>query len=141
MAISLQLVVRAGDRQGEATISLSGLAVAAITGIVLNAILPGTIGGTVLQISLLFFALSTILGWSYYGERCWGYLSNNNKVVNVIFKIAFVLMCVVGSVGSGTLMWNISDTLNGMMAIPNLVGLLLLSGTVIRLTREYFDKK
>ena len=106
-----------------------------------NAILPGTIGGTVLQISLLFFALSTILGWSYYGERCWGYLSNNNKVVNVIFKIAFVLMCVVGSVGSGTLMWNISDTLNGMMAIPNLVGLLLLSGTVIRLTREYFDKK
>lgn len=106
-----------------------------------NAILPGTVGGTVLQISLLFFALSTILGWSYYGERCWGYLSNNNKVVNVIFKIAFVLMCVVGSVGSGALMWNISDTLNGMMALPNLVGLLLLSGTVIRLTREYFDKK
>ena len=106
-----------------------------------NAILPGTIGGTVLQISLLFFALSTILGWSYYGERCWGYLSNNNKVVNIIFKIAFVLMCVVGSVGSGALMWDISDTLNGMMAIPNLVGLLLLSGTVIQVTRDYFDKK
>lgn len=106
-----------------------------------NAILPGTIGGTVLQISLLFFALSTILGWSYYGERCWGYLSNNNKVVNIIFKIAFVLMCVVGSVGSGALMWDISDTLNGMMAIPNLVGLLLLSGTVIQITRDYFDKK
>ena len=106
-----------------------------------NSILPGTIGGTVLQISLLFFALSTILGWSYYGERCWGYLSNNNKMVNYIFKIAFVLMCIVGSVGSGALMWDISDTLNGMMAIPNLVGLLLLSGTVIRLTREYFDKK
>lgn len=106
-----------------------------------NAILPGTIGGTVLQISLLFFALSTILGWSYYGERCWGYLSNNNKLVNIIFKIAFVLMCVVGSVGSGALMWDISDTLNGMMAIPNLVGLLLLSGTVIQVTRDYFDKK
>lgn len=106
-----------------------------------NAILPGTIGGTVLQISLLFFALSTILGWSYYGERCWGYLSNNNKVVNIIFKVAFVLMCVVGSVGSGALMWDISDTLNGMMAIPNLVGLLLLSGTVIRITRDYFGKK
>lgn len=106
-----------------------------------NAILPGTLGGTVLQISLLFFALSTILGWSYYGERCWGYLSNNNKVVNIIFKILFVLMCVVGSVGSGTLMWDISDTLNGMMAIPNLVGLLLLSGTVIQVTRDYFGKK
>ena len=105
-----------------------------------NAILPGTIGGTVLQISLLFFALSTILGWSYYGERCWGYLTNNNKIANLIFKVAFVLVCVVGAVGSGSLMWDISDTLNGMMAIPNLIGLLLLSGTVIQVTKAYFSK-
>ena len=105
-----------------------------------NAILPGTIGGTVLQISLLFFALSTILGWSYYGERCWGYLTNNNKIANLIFKVAFVLVCIVGAVGSGSLMWDISDTLNGMMAIPNLIGLLLLSGTVIQVTKTYFSK-
>ena len=105
-----------------------------------NAILPGTIGGTVLQISLLFFALSTILGWSYYGERCWGYLTNNNKIANLIFKVAFVLVCIVGAVGSGSLMWDISDTLNGMMAIPNLIGLLLLSGTVIQATKTYFSK-
>ena len=105
-----------------------------------NAILPGSIGGTVLQISLLFFALSTILGWSYYGERCWGYLTNNNKAANLIFKVAFVLVCIVGAVGSGSLMWDISDTLNGMMAIPNLIGLLLLSGTVIQVTRTYFSK-
>ena len=105
-----------------------------------NAILPGTIGGTVLQISLLFFALSTILGWSYYGERCWGYLTHNSKTANLIFKVAFVLVCVVGAVGSGSLMWDISDTLNGMMAIPNLIGLLMLSGTVVQLTRTYFDK-
>ena len=105
-----------------------------------NAILPGSIGGTVLQISLLFFALSTILGWSYYGERCWGYLTNNNKAANLIFKVAFVLVCIVGAVGSGSLMWDISDTLNGMMAIPNLIGLLLLSGTVIQTTKTYFSK-
>ena len=105
-----------------------------------NAILPGTIGGTVLQISLLFFALSTILGWSYCGERCWGYLTNNNKIANLIFKVAFVLVCIVGAVGSGSLMWDISDTLNGMMAIPNLIGLLLLSGTVIQVTKAYFSK-
>ena len=91
-----------------------------------NAILPGTIGGTIIQISLLFFALSTILGWSYYGERCWAYLSNNNKAVVWIFKVVFVLVCIVGATGNGTLMWDISDTLNGMMAIPNLIGLLLL---------------
>ncbi len=105
-----------------------------------NAILPGTIGGTVLQISLLFFALSTILGWSYYGQRCWGYLTNNNPVVEVLFKVIFILVCIAGAMGSGELMWSISDTLNGMMAIPNLIGLLLLSGTVVRLTRAYFSK-
>ena len=105
-----------------------------------NTILPGELGGLIIQISLLFFALSTILGWSYYGERCWGYLTGDNKVVKIIYKAAFVLMCVVGSTGSGKLMWSIADTLNGMMAIPNLIGLLALSGVVARLSREYFGK-
>ena len=105
-----------------------------------NMILPGTLGGLVIQISLLFFSLSTIIGWSYYGERCWGYLSNENKTVNLIFKIIFVLVCIVGATGSGTLMWDISDTLNGLMAIPNLISLLLLSGVVITTTKAYFSK-
>jgi len=104
-----------------------------------NAILPGTLGGTAIQISLLFFALSTILGWSYYGERCWGYLSHENKTVVTVYKIAFVLFCIVGATGSGTLMWDIADTLNGLMAIPNLVGLLLLSPVVFKTTKEYFS--
>ena len=105
-----------------------------------NMILPGNIGGLIIQISLVFFALSTIISWSYYGERCWGYLTNNNKTVNFVFKIAFALMCIVGSVGSGTLMWDISDTLNGLMAIPNLIALLGLSSVVISLTKDYFNK-
>ena len=103
-----------------------------------NTILPGTIGGTIIQISLLFFALSTILGWSYYGERCWGYISGDNKIVDIVYKVIFVLVCIVGATGSGTLMWDISDTLNGLMAIPNLLALLLLSGVVAKLTRDYF---
>lgn len=107
-----------------------------------NSILPGTLGGTVIQISLLFFALSTILSWSYYGERCWGYLSNNNKAVSLIYKVIFVCFCIVGATGSGTLMWDIADTLNGMMAIPNLIALLALSGVVAGITKDYFkDKK
>ena len=105
-----------------------------------NAILPGTLGGIVLQVSLLFFSLTTILGWSYYGERCWGYLTNNNRAVNLLYKAIFVLVCVAGAVGSGNMMWSISDTLNAMMAIPNLVGVLLLNGVVVRLTRSYFAK-
>ena len=104
-----------------------------------NAILPGELGGMVLQVSLLFFALTTILGWSYYGECSWGYLTGNNKVVLFLYKVVFILVCVLGATGSGQLMWDISDTLNGMMAIPNLIALLLLSGTVIRITREYFQ--
>lgn len=105
-----------------------------------NAILPGTIGGIIIQISLIFFALSTVLSWSYYGERCWGYLTRDNKVVNLIYKIIFVLVCIVGATGSGNLMWSISDTLNGLMAIPNLIALLFLSGVVAKITKEYFSK-
>ena len=104
-----------------------------------NTILPGTLGGKVIQISLLFFALSTILSWAYYGENCWGYLTGNNKTVSYVYKIVFSLVCIVGAVGSGTLMWDIADTLNGLMAIPNLIALLLLSGKVASMTKEYLS--
>ena len=124
-----------GNTIGDAGTYLSNGAAAAAA---FNAILPGTLGGIVLQISLLFFSLTTVLGWSYYGERCWGYLTNNNKGVNLVYKVIFVVVCVLGATGSGNLMWKISDTLNAMMAIPNLVGLLLLSGTVVKITRDYF---
>ncbi len=105
-----------------------------------NMLLPGTFGGKILQFGLLLFALSTILSWSYYGERCWGYLSGNSKAVDIVYKLIFVFITIIGATGNGTLMWDISDTLNGMMAIPNLIGLLLLSGTVIKLTKEYFNR-
>lgn len=105
-----------------------------------NTILPGSIGGKLIQVSLLFFALSTILGWCYYGESCWGYISKNNKTVTFIYKTVFILVCVLGATGSGTLMWEISDTLNGLMALPNLVALIPLAGVVAKITKEYFEK-
>ncbi|MBR6522439.1 MAG: sodium:alanine symporter family protein [Oscillospiraceae bacterium] len=105
-----------------------------------NSILPGTIGGIIIQISLIFFALSTILSWSYYGEACWAYISKNNKVVDYIYKIIFILVCIVGATGSGTLMWDISDTLNGLMALPNLIALIPLAGVVAKMTKDYFNK-
>ncbi|MBQ8076140.1 MAG: alanine:cation symporter family protein, partial [Oscillospiraceae bacterium] len=104
-----------------------------------NAILPGTLGGKIIELSLLFFALSTILSWAYYGENCWLYLTNNNSTVVLIYKIVFSLVCIVGAMGSGTLMWDIADTLNGLMAIPNLIALLMLSGTVAAITKKYFS--
>ena len=105
-----------------------------------NTILPGTLGGKIIELSLLFFALSTILSWAYYGENCWGYLTKNNKTFILIYKIIFALVCIVGAMGSGTLMWDIADTLNGLMAIPNLIALLMLSGVVAKVTKDYFAK-
>ena len=102
-----------------------------------NSILPGTLGGTIIQVSLVFFALSTILSWSYYGERCWGYLTDS-KVFMTIYKTAFVMITLLGATGSGTLMWDIADTLNGAMAIPNLIALLALSGVIAKITKDYF---
>lgn len=105
-----------------------------------NTILPGTLGGKIIELSLLFFALSTILSWAYYGENCWGYLTKNNQTFILIYKIIFALVCIVGAMGSGTLMWDIADTLNGLMAIPNLIALLMLSGVVAKVTKDYFSK-
>ena len=105
-----------------------------------NTILPGTLGGKIIELSLLFFALSTILSWAYYGENCWGYLTKNNQTFILVYKIIFALVCIVGAMGSGTLMWDIADTLNGLMAIPNLIALLMLSGVVAKVTKDYFAK-
>ena len=139
-SITAFTVLLSGFELGEASLEAFGTkgsaAVAAF-----NSILPGTLGGTIIQISLIFFALSTILSWSYYGERCWGYISKDNKIFVSVYKVVFVLFCIVGATGSGQLMWDISDTLNGAMAIPNLVALLLLSGAVASITKDYFKGK
>ena len=124
-----------GTEGGLAAFSSKGAAAAEA----FNTILPGTLGGTVIKLSLLFFALSTILSWAYYGENCWLYLTNSRAVV-LCYKVIFALACIVGAVGSGQLVWDIADTLNGLMAIPNLIALLLLSGVVTKTTKEFFAR-
>ncbi|MCW8193523.1 sodium:alanine symporter family protein [Proteobacteria bacterium 005FR1] len=96
------------------------------------------LGDKFVSISLIFFAFTTILGWSYYGERCAQYLFGAR--IELPFRIAWVLMIPVGSFVVGLdAVWMLADTLNGFMAVPNLIALLLLSGVVVRLTREYFS--
>ncbi len=96
------------------------------------------IGPIVLTVGLITFAWSTILGWSYYGERCWVYLCGHKAIMP--FRVLWTIVVFIGSVVSLDLIWNIADILNALMAFPNLVALLLLSGVIVSETKKYlFD--
>jgi AGCS family alanine or glycine:cation symporter len=95
--------------------------------------LPG--GKWLVTFATVFFTATTILGWGYYSERCLEFLVGTGGIKP--FRYVWVAVVVLGSVASFEAIWTIADILNGMMAIPNLIGLLLLSGTVFRLTRAY----
>jgi AGCS family alanine or glycine:cation symporter len=100
--------------------------------------LPGEWGGYIVTISLAMFAFSTMLGWSYYGEKSLEYLLGDRS--NLPYRIVFIIAIFVGALRSLDFVWSISDVMNGLMALPNLVGLLLLSGVIVRETREYFQR-
>jgi len=100
--------------------------------------LPGQWGSWIVSISLAMFAFSTIIGWSYYGDRSVEYLLGARAVI--VYRLLFILAAFAGAVYSLDFVWTLSDLLNGLMALPNLVGLILLSGVVARETRGYFQK-
>ena len=103
----------------------------------------GSLGEWGVTIGTVLFAFSTILGWSYYGEKSIEYLFKDTSLVGGVklgYRVAFVLMTIFGAVGSLQLVWDIADTLNGLMAIPNLIALVALSGIVVKLTKEHFSK-
>lgn len=100
--------------------------------------MPG-VGKYLLAISLACFAFTTILGWAYYGEKCWTYLVG--AVCEKPFRVMWVLAVFAGAVATLDVAWLVADTLNALMAIPNLIALLLLSPVVARLTRAYFADK
>lgn len=99
----------------------------------------GGAGPIIVSIGLIFFATSTILGWSYYGEKCFQYLIPN-RIAVLIYRVVFVLFIFVGATASLDLVWILADVLNGLMAIPNLIGLLGLSGIVVMETRRFKKK-
>ncbi|WP_027108373.1 alanine/glycine:cation symporter family protein [Lacticigenium naphthae] len=95
-------------------------------------------GEYIVTFGIIFFAFSTILGWSYYGERCVEFLFGPKATV--FYRLVYLPLIVVGSVGGLRTVWALADTLNGLMAIPNLIGIGVLSPVVIRLTKNYFKK-
>lgn len=115
----------------------SGLNGAALTSQTFNVLLPGP-GGWIVTIGLIFFSYSTILGWSFYGEKCTQYLFGSGSIK--VYRLIYISFVMLGTIVSLDLVWAVSDVFNGLMAIPNLIGIILLSGDVARETKQLFDK-
>ena len=101
--------------------------------------LPGSSGDLIVSIGLALFAFSTMLGWSYYGEKSIQYLAGVRAIVP--YRVLFAVMVVLGPMLFDRSVWVISDITNGLMALPNLIGLLILSGIVVAETRSYFERR
>ncbi len=111
---------------------------AALTTHTFNKMLPGP-GGWIVTFGLIFFAYSTILGWCYYGEKCATYLFGDKCIT--IYRVIYVATVMLGTVASLDLVWVAADTFNGLMAIPNLIALLALSGVIIKETKDFKEKR
>lgn len=122
-------------------IMVTGVWTSGETGVVLSsaafeAALPG-LGNYLLTISLVLFAFTTILGWAYYAEKCWEFLIGT--VSAIPFRIIWTIAVFLGATLSLDFAWLVADTLNALMAIPNLISLLLLSPVIVKLTQDYFS--
>jgi AGCS family alanine or glycine:cation symporter len=114
----------------------SGETGAALTAQAFSTGLPGTAGSLIVAVALTLFAYSTLVGWSYYGEKALEYLSGSSRFT-AAYRVAWVMAAFVGAVTSLDIVWAIADVFNGAMAIPNLIALVGLAGVVSREVREY----
>jgi len=117
----------------------SGKTGSALTTMSFNHGLPGDSGGAIVVIGLALFAYSTVIGWSYYGEKCTEYLLGERAIVP--YRVLFTLMVGVGAVAKVELVWAFADAMNGLMALPNLVALLMLSPVVAAESRRYLGAR
>ena len=99
----------------------------------------GTFGGVFIAVAVSLFAFTTILGWSYYGSKAWEYLFGTKSIL--AYKIIFLGVVLLGAVVDASLAIDLSDTFNGLMSIPNLIGVICLSGLVVKLTKNYTVRK
>lgn len=105
--------------------------------------LPGALGAAgpaILTVCLIFFAFTTVLGWNFYGERCLEYIVGRKRFAIYAYRILYIAAIFIGPYMTVQAVWNIADIFNGLMAIPNLIALILLSGVVFRETKSYFRR-
>lgn len=101
---------------------------------------PSDVAAIVLMVCLIFFAFTSILGWNYYGERCVEYLTNKNRVLVLAYRFLFILAIFIGPYLTVSMVWTTADIFNGLMAIPNIIALLVLSPIIVLGTREYLNR-
>ena len=94
----------------------------------------------ILMLCLVFFAFTTILGWNYYGERCIEYLFKGNRKAVTVYRWLYILAVFIGPYMTVSAVWTIADIFNGLMALPNLIAIIALSGVVAKETKKYFSK-
>lgn len=99
-----------------------------------------SVSAFILMISLVFFAFTTILGWNYYGERCLEYLANGNRKSVLVYRWLYIFAVFIGPYMTLEAVWNIADIFNGLMAFPNLIAIIALSGVVISESKSYFKR-
>ena len=99
----------------------------------------GNIGEKFVAVAMFLFAFTTVLGWSHYGTKAWEYLFGTKSTV--VFKIIHILTIILGAIMTSSLAWDISDTFNGLMMIPNLIGVVVLFPLVMRITKNYVDRR
>ena len=117
-----------------------GLSDATLVGGAFNEVFGwGNIGQRFVAIAMFLFAFTTVLGWSHYGSKAWEYLFGAKTTV--IFRIIHVCTIIFGAVLTSSLAWDISDTFNGLMMIPNLIGVVVLVPLVMKITKNYVDRK
>ncbi|MBN4069269.1 alanine:cation symporter family protein, partial [Beggiatoa alba] len=110
----------------------------ALSNLAFNSVLGNT-GSDIITIGLVIFAFTTLLGWSYYGERCAEYLFGGKIIL--VYRLLWIIVIPLGAIGSLKIVWVFSDVMNGLMAIPNLIALIILSPIVFKITRQYFSKE
>lgn len=129
LAIASSGVLGSVDKAGE-IITGSALTIKAFSTVL------GNLGGTVVSIGITLFAFSTIIGWEYHGEKAFEYIFKKPKY-NIIYRVVFSLIAYIGATTTLEVVWSFSDVMNGLMAIPNLISLLALSGVIAKDVKEF----
>ncbi|MGN1419244.1 MAG: alanine:cation symporter family protein, partial [Acutalibacteraceae bacterium] len=134
------VVLTSGVYNFETGTMIEGVTDATLVASAFNSVFSfANIGEKFIAVAMFLFAFTTVLGWSHYGSKAWEFLFGTKSVLG--YKIFFVLMIVSGALMTSSLAWDISDTFNGLMMLPNLIGVIGLSGLVRKITKNYVNRK